>query len=49
VSDRKVEPGALQTWIAWSLALGLVGLLLAAVGYQSRDPDSALYARFSAR
>lgn len=44
-----MEPGALQTWIAWSLALGLVGLLLAAVGYQSLDPDSALYARFSAQ
>jgi 4-amino-4-deoxy-L-arabinose transferase-like glycosyltransferase len=45
------EPGQgrLRAWTAWSLALALVAALLAVVGYESRDPDSALYARFAAK
>src|SRR5688572_30711902 len=36
--------GRLMEWGAWIAALGCVAGLLAAVGYQSRDPDSALHA-----
>ena len=34
--------------LLWIAALAIAAALLVAVNYQSRDPDSALYARLSA-
>src|SRR5262245_13692752 len=33
-----------QEWAAWCAALACVAVLLVAVGFESRDPDSALHA-----
>ena len=38
----------MKTACVWIAALSVAALLLVASGYQSRDPDSALYARLSA-
>jgi 4-amino-4-deoxy-L-arabinose transferase-like glycosyltransferase len=46
---REGGAGARTEWLAWLAVLLAAAALLAATGYRSRDPDSALYAHIAAR